>query len=205
MPRTDPTPIPDESMDLAHSGEAVLVLHPTSPRLGVDAIHVTVGMEARGLLALTYALSGNLEGLRIPAVGPVTPGDRLWEHTCFEAFIRAEGAPGYLEFNFSPARRWAGYSFKGYRDPDAPWSGVVPSIEARASADRLELSVRLPAAVGSLLHRAGSFRLALSTVIESSDGQMAYWALRHAEGRPDFHHADAFTLAVNAPVSGVPT
>jgi hypothetical protein len=205
MPRTDPTPISDESMDLAHSEEAVLVVHPTSPRLGIDAIHATVGLKAHDILALTYVLSGNLEGLRIPAVGPVTRGDRLWEHTCFEAFIRAEGAPGYLEFNFSPARRWAGYSFMGYRDPGAPWSGVVPSIEVRASADRLELSVRLPAAVESLMPRASRFRLALSTVIESSDGQVAYWALRHPEGRPDFHHRDAFALVVDAPVSGVAT
>jgi len=205
MLRTDAASIADESMVLARTEEAVLVPHPASPRLGVDAIRADVALDADGGLTLTYVLSGNLEGLRIPAVGPVAPGDRLWEHTCFEAFIRAEGAPGYVEFNFSPARRWAGYSFKGYRDPDAPWSGVVPSIEARASADRLELSVRLPAAVGSLMHRANRFRLALSTVIESSDGQMAYWALRHAEGRPDFHHADAFALAVDAPVSGVAT
>jgi len=205
MPRIDPTPISDESMDLAHSGEAALVLHPTSPRLGVDAINVTVGLEAHDILALTYVLSGNLEGVRIPAVGPVTPGDRLWEHTCFEAFLRADETPEYIEFNFSPARQWASYSFKGYRESNGPWSVPTPSIEVRRSVDRLELSVRLPRAAVSPMHRASRFRFALSTVIESSEGQVAYWALRHPEGRPDFHHHDAFALVVDAPVSGVQT
>ena len=192
-------------MVLAHTEEAVLVLHPASPRLGVEAIHAMVGLEAHGDLALTYVLSGDLEGLRIPAEGPVSPGDRLWEHTCFEAFLRADDAPEYLEFNFSPARQWASYSFKGYREADGPWSVTAPSIEVRRSVDRLELSVRLPRAAAVPMHGASRFRFGLSAVIESSLGQMAYWALRHAEGRPDFHHADAFALAVNAPVSGVPT
>jgi hypothetical protein len=202
MPRTDSA---DELVALVRTEEAVLVPHPASPRLGVDAIRADIALEADGGLTLTYVLSGNVEGLRIPPVGPVAPGDRLWEHTCFEAFLRADDAPEYLEFNFSPARQWATYAFKGYREADGPWSVSTPSIEVRRSIDRLELSVRLPRAAVSPMHRARRFRLALSTVIESSEGQLGYWALRHPEGRPDFHHGDAFALVIDAPVSGVPT
>jgi hypothetical protein len=41
--------------------------------------------------------------------------------------------------------------------------------------------------------RADARRLALSAVIEETSGALSYWALRHAAGKPDFHHADAFT------------
>jgi hypothetical protein len=205
MPRTDTASIAGESLVLARTEEAVLVPHPASPRLGVDAIRADVALEADGSLTLTYVLAGDVEGLRIPPVGPVSPGDRLWEHTCFEAFLRADDAPEYLEFNFSPARQWASYAFRGYREAVGPWSVSTPSIEVRRSVDRLELCVRLPRAAASPMHRASRLWLALSAVIESSEGQLAYWALRHPEGRPDFHHGDAFAFVVDAPVSGVPT
>lgn len=35
-------------------------------------------------------------------------------------------------------------------------------------------------------------RMALSAVIEDRDGKIAYWALRHAEGKADFHHEAGF-------------
>ena len=35
---------------------------------------------------------------------------------------------------------------------------------------------------------------ALSAVIEEADGTKSYWALAHAPGKPDFHHADGFAL-----------
>jgi hypothetical protein len=42
-------------------------------------------------------------------------------------------------------------------------------------------------------------RLGLSAVIESCNGSLSYWALRHPAGKPDFHHADAFALGLEAP------
>jgi hypothetical protein len=35
-------------------------------------------------------------------------------------------------------------------------------------------------------------------VIESADGSISYWALRHPAGRPDFHHLDGFALLLDA-------
>jgi hypothetical protein len=34
-------------------------------------------------------------------------------------------------------------------------------------------------------------------VIEEIDGALSYWALRHAPGKPDFHHRDAFALELD--------
>ena len=33
-----------------------------------------------------------------------------------------------------------------------------------------------------------------SYVIEEEDGTISYWALRHAAGKPDFHHPDGFAM-----------
>jgi hypothetical protein len=56
------------------------------------------------------------------------------------------------------------------------------------SMARLEATVPL---------REDARRLALSAVIEEVDGALSYWALRHAPGKPDFHHRDTFALSVD--------
>ncbi len=43
------------------------------------------------------------------------------------------------------------------------------------------------------------WKLALSAVIEETDGTKSYWALRHPPGAPDFHHPDCFALTLEAP------
>jgi len=59
------------------------------------------------------------------------------------------------------------------------------------SPERLELSALVD------LHKIGvkgKLAMGLSVVVEQEDGGLAYWALKHAPGRPDFHHRDAFAL-----------
>jgi hypothetical protein len=46
---------------------------------------------------------------------------------------------------------------------------------------------------------ASALRLALSAVIEETDGHLSYWALAHPAERPDFHHRDGFVLALEPP------
>ena len=41
--------------------------------------------------------------------------------------------------------------------------------------------------------------VALSAVIEETDGAKSYWALAHPPGPPDFHHPDCFALTLPAP------
>ncbi len=42
-------------------------------------------------LRLRYVLHGALDGMRLPPPGALRRGDRLWEHTCSEAFVAADG------------------------------------------------------------------------------------------------------------------
>ena len=65
-----------------------------------------------------------------------------------------------------------------------------PSIELATTDTTLELIVRLDLA--RLALPPGPCRLALSAVIEATDGAKSYWALAHPPGRPDFHHRSSF-------------
>ena len=113
--------------------------------------------------------------------------DGLWESTCFEAFIQAEGEDSYREWNFAPSGDWAAYDFAGYRDGMAAAAVVEPyvRIEDNFTWWSLGATIAVPA--------ERDWRLGLSAVLEEANGATSYWALAHPPGdRPDFHHPDCF-------------
>jgi hypothetical protein len=162
---------------------------------GVETIHSRVSCVEQRLLRITYLAKGELGTLKIPAKCSPRRVDRLWEHTCFEAFIRADGDPSYCEFNFSPSSEWAVYAFHGYRDgsalQDERWS---PEIVVRWGVDRLELDAVIRLDRLSTIRSGSTLRVGLSAVIEANDGTLFYWALKHPAAKPDFHHPDSFAL-----------
>ena len=150
-----------------------------------------------GDLKVTYVLEAELPRLRIPPPGRSCIGEKLWQHTCFELFI-ARRMPAYHEFNFSPSREWTAYAFSRYRDGVQLTDETLdPQITLRTTPDRLELDATVHLERISSLHIAGKLSLALSGVIEDADGGLSYWALRHPPGKPDFHHPEAFALALD--------
>ena len=107
-----------------------------------------------------------------------------------------EDGPGYHEFNFSPSREWAVYAFRGYRDGGEPGVELPPGIVVRRTGGRLELDAEI---CQDFLPPGRPLRLGLSAVMEDADGELSYWALRHPQGKPDFHHTDAFALQLVLP------
>jgi len=169
--------------------------HPASPDDDVRNIEVGVKRSPDGVLALTYVLDGDLTRIRVPA--PTAPhiAHRLWEHTCFEAFVAVDGAPAYQEFNFSPSGEWASYGFRAYREVESVGDeALAPAIRVRRTADRLELHAHIPLQALSPSHPYVTLRIGLAAVIETNDAALAYWSLHHPPGQPDFHHADTRTL-----------
>lgn len=175
-------------------GEAHLSAHPDTPGAPIAAFNVHWTADSQGI-ALSFRLVGQIDRVALPA--PVRPGpaDRLWEHTCCEAFVATEGVNGYREFNFAPSHQWAIYDFSAYRQPAhaAPHSAL--SIDFQRSSSALTLAVTIPWALlpGSV---GDTLVIGLSGVIEDTDGNRSYWALAHPGSRPDFHHRDAFILAI---------
>ncbi len=74
---------------------------------------------------------------------------------------------------------------------------TAPIITTTRSANNLVVNVFVELNVFSDLKNCAELRLALSAVIEDSDGGLSYWALAHPRGKPDFHHADSFALTLN--------
>lgn len=194
---------------------AALLPHREALGAGVRRLTARAETAEPGSLLLQYVLQADLGRVRLP---PAVPGagraDRLWTHTCFEAFIGRADSPRYLELNLAPSGEWAAYRFESYRQGMAAAElPQPPRLSVRCAEERLELEAEVDlSGVLPELDRAaprpgagnGRLRIALSSVVEDRDGGLSYWALRHPAGRPDFHHPDSFTLELAFPWNPVP-
>jgi hypothetical protein len=169
-----------------------LTLHPDSPGATVTGIDVEATRPEAGLLELRYVLRGSLGEVNLPPVAMSDRADELWRHTCFEAFVGVPGRDGYFEFNLAPTTAWAAHAFDSYRSGMRPADVAAPRIEVRRGIDRFELLASLD--LNGLGLDDLDWRVGLSAVIEDADNSIAYWALAHPPGRPDFHHGDCFAL-----------
>ncbi|HZF95650.1 MAG TPA: DOMON-like domain-containing protein [Allosphingosinicella sp.] len=164
-----------------------LTRHPESAGEAVTGIEVDVARQGE-VLGLRWIVTGRIAGLALPRRVASRHSDRLWEHTCFEAFFADEEGGAYSELNVSPSTEWAAYRFNGYREGMRSVDLPAPRIEIEAGEDRLEVRVALK------LRTAGHRRLGLSAIVEEANGAKSWWALAHPPGAPDFHHADCFQI-----------
>jgi hypothetical protein len=169
--------------------------HPDSRSIAVRHIEVQTARRRADGLTLSYIVTGTMSDILMPPVVAASRGDALWQHTCFEAFVRASPDAEYYEFNFAPSTQWAAYRFSGYRSGRRVADEIdAPRIEVQSEPGSCTLRASLN--LGSLpaLARQASWRIGLSAVIEDMSGGLSYWALAHPPGKPDFHHADGFAL-----------
>lgn len=181
------------ALDDAETRAVALFCHPESPCPAVRRLEAHASLDQEGLLSLRFAMTGNPAALILPSLEPPVRRDRLWEHTCCEAFLAVPGEAGYLELNLAPSGAWAAYAFQRYREPGQAPEDLAPRITVRRFPDRWTLGaeLRLPKPLGGR-----PLRLALAAVVEQQNGGLAYWALQHPAGRPDFHHPQGFVLAL---------
>jgi hypothetical protein len=166
--------------------------HPDARPGGASRVAVEVLRPRPRVLQLRYRVLAEAGALRAPPPAPSVRTDGLWRHTCLEAFIRPPDGEAYYELNFSPSSQWAAYRFAGYRSGMSQAGIPAPTIEVRSDERGLELYATADLAALADLPEDRPWRLGLSAVIEAADGSIAYWALAHPPGRPDFHHADCF-------------
>ena len=146
----------------------------------------------RKVVRFSYRLTGDLSHVEIPPSGPPCRGERLWEHTCFEAFVAPASGGGYFELNFSPSTQWAAYAFDDYRHGMRDFALVqAPSIAVTATA--VELSVTAAMELAAFPAAPWPWRIGLAAVVKDRSGGRAYFALRHRREEPDFHDLAGFT------------
>ena len=162
-----------------------LISHPAHSPGAITAVDAYVTRAAEGLI-LSYTLSGDMDALVLPAKTEPSRANDLWQSTCFELFLRGDGA-AYREYNFSPSGEWAAYAFDSYREGRCEIPAQI-AIATDGDAESLNLTATLVTDLADIT------RLALSAVIEERDGHKSYWAIAHHAGPPDFHHDACFVL-----------
>lgn len=175
-----------------------LIAHAATPAPAVHRIEAAAARAGDGgLMFLDYYLSADLAALAVPpAAGPVR-ADGLWRHTCFEAFVKAQGETAYLELNFSPSGAWAAYRFDDYRQGMRSAPGAKAprmSLTRDAASLNLQLAVDLAACGG--IATAQVIEVGLAAVVEDRAGERSYWALAHGPGPADFHRSSHWTLSL---------
>ncbi|MEO7738414.1 MAG: DOMON-like domain-containing protein [Novosphingobium sp.] len=139
---------------------------------------------------------GTIRSVRVPQSTQPQRVEGLWNHTCFEAFFAAADG-SYVEFNFAPSGEWASFRFAGYRE------GMMlaldlgePTIFVERDDRRLGLTAIIEFSQEEMVT---TDKMALSAVIEETDGTKSYWALAHPPGKPDFHHPTCFAATLAPP------
>lgn len=194
-------------MESGQSELVPLVVHPSAAGRAGLCIRARAELRAPGSIGFRYRLEGDLARIRLAERKDPQRADRLWEHTCFEAFIRAPGVAGYHELNVAASRDWALFRFSAYRKPLAlPHVEEPPKILARRLDDALEVDAAVRLRDLADLAGASALQIALCAVIEELDGTLSHWALRHRPEKADFHDPGGYAieLAVRRPVTTDP-
>lgn len=99
---------------------------------------------------------------------------------------------GYVEYNVAPSGAFAVYRFSGYRAGGHSIADPALSIDTATLGGT---SLRMSCHPFSMMP-GGPRTLAVSAVLEDTEGRLSYWALNHPSDQPDFHHADSFSLTL---------
>jgi hypothetical protein len=165
------------------------MLHVTCDCGPIRAVTASITATPQGCEA-EFRLDGHVPGIVLPPHATSERMDDLWKTTCFEIFWQPLGGTAYREFNLSPSGRWAAYDFDSFREGmrHAP----VNAIAIACSHD--ESGLVLQASIAADLPDPA--QVALTAVVEHSNGTLQYWALAFAPGRPDFHSEACRALIV---------
>ena len=135
-----------------------------------------------------FGVGASADRFVIPAPASPDRTSELWQTTCFEAFLRADGERGYREWNFSPSGEWAAYDLTAYREAMADAEIAAPPyirVEDNLTWWGVGATIALDA--------ERKWALGLSAVLEEKDGTKSWWALAHPAGeKPDFHDPVCF-------------
>ena len=171
--------------------------HPLNPQIEIQS-----GIESMSncevILCFQCRYQPNQISVLLPE--PTTPAasDFLWQHTCCEAFVALPDSKDYLEFNFSPSGCWAVYRFTDYRVRDESYvCAEVPKVQCEPRADGFDLTATISPKILPQKSADESWQIGLTAVIETTDGQKSYWAMRHDAPQPDFHLRSQFLLALS--------
>ena len=155
-------------------------------------------LEESGRIVFRYVLRAQIPRVRIPPPQPVERADGFGSTRVSKPL---SWRPARRATTSSISRRrgqWAVYRFEAtarefVRAPRCTAGNLGPPLR-RSSRAR---GGRAPADLTAWQGRPRC-KLALTAVVEDDNGTLSYWALKHAPGKPDFHHPDGFVLELTS-------
>ncbi len=147
-----------------------------------------------GRIEVEYRLAGPLADILWPKKTTV-PSRRheLWRTTCFELFFAVPGDPAYREVNLAPNGCWGIYHFTNYRTQMREEPGAVqPLCRVTGKGNLYILNCTIDCR--GLVDDSADLELAVSSVIQTVDGDIGYWAIVHQGAEPDFHKRTNFSI-----------
>jgi hypothetical protein len=172
-----------------------LVLHPDHPPAAVAQVEARVIGRDANWLRVRWRVEGT-QRLVVPPFAGKGRTDDLWQTTCFELYLKPLGGEAYCELNLSPSERWNAYDFDGYRRGmrERPFPHE-PECTIRQGSTFAIFDAAIPAAGLP----EDDCAMGLSAILEEQGGVKSYWALANPAGKPDFHDAACFAVALPAP------
>ncbi len=176
---------------------AELLPHPSSACGAIRRFHAAIEFgPSLEELRISFRVDGEIGQLQLPERGSALRKDGLWQHSCFEAFLRSDAGDYYYEFNFAPSGNWAAYRFASRREGRQSPAMPAPLLEFRRAADVFELNSTIALSGIPDFAEAQALQAGLAAVIEDQNGGLSYWALAHRAAQPDFHDPETFGLRV---------
>jgi hypothetical protein len=164
---------------------------PTLPRIKITGNIV----RQANTLSIHYSLTGDIENILFPepCIDP-SRKDELWTATCFEFFVAIPGEPAYWEFNMSPSGNWNVYRMDGYRRVGFREETLIQRLPFSVHQEPGRVSVEAAVVLSPIIQAETPIQVAITSVIQTKEGNESYWALAHPNPQPDFHLRESFTL-----------
>jgi hypothetical protein len=172
-------------------------LQPFPGSVAPDISITGVVTRDRQQLNIVYMVSGAIDHIQLPALNPNPIRQlELWEKTCFECFIGLPEAQNYWEFNLAPNGNWNAFALIDYREgiaEEAKIESIV--ITTDRTNDRFTLSATIP--LSAIVPARKPLEMSVTTVIQTQDGAISYWAIAHCGDTADFHRRDSFMITLD--------
>ena len=147
-----------------------------------------------GELNIEYRLEGGLDCIRWPGTSRAQSRcHELWRQTCFELFFGVKGDPSYREVNLSPSGCWNVYHFTDYRTGMREDTSLGHPV-FRVICDNAFWSLVCTINLKGFIDDHFDLEVGVCSVLQTTDGNLSYWAIDHPETVPDFHNRTGFCV-----------
>ncbi len=122
----------------------------------------------------------------------------LWKHTCLECFLKPQNDNIYYEINVNAEGFWNIYQFTNYRENMQESTHIkildFQRLSKVKSANEINLKFNL---IFESQFTLTNLDFSLNAVIENmlikdSNQNLDYYAIKHSQSKPDFHHFNNF-------------